>query len=1001
MIKHIGIEDISVTPFTVSKNWRVPGFNYNFLLLDTLYTTASIGDNDPCGINYTDFFGGNVVANFLTGSYNYYDLTFQETSRSLRDFQSPYQFYSYTASSQGLNTDSNLLLGNSCENFLKIEEGILVEKSRPFIPVSESKNKNGTYKRLIYDQIKNLYYGSTDPQKILGTGRDDYFFERTKRLLSERLKLVTVPTKYYGDQILPGTVRIRDTSFEDDVSLMDDGDGNLICSGSTFVKILRNSLTSSLSPNMGYSVAVSNTYSAVGNPSFSSNILRTGSVAVFKKDTVVTDEYSPFYTINTPSTQSLSFLNATQISHSNFGKSIDLTDNLLAVSTTHLLYLTGSTMRSASGFVCLFDASVTSSGPVQVITQSLGTLEQSQSFGWCVSINPSYLVVGSPMSSTEGKRGTVYLYKSGSTGYQYEGYLTGSATTDIFYGSSVCIDRQYNKIVVGNGSLNNTSSRVYLYESSSAGWTETKVLQPTKAAENLFFIDSQPYYNQNNMMDGFGNSVSIYCSDGTDLTVAVGTPYDRNIREYSGSSYNRNGAVYVFDRKLCVLNSVSSSHWTETRLIGDYDNFHSNRFGHSLSVSNAGLVISSPKYISDHSSSYVKNTLIESPIDSEYYDYDYLGLMYVYTSSAFGEWTMAGKYKPKKSPNHPHQFFGYACKSCDSDVVTGDPIVLLDNGIDSVDFTFNGQNVSQSFHGGFHIFDINDLFKQHHVGNVFYNTGKIVVSSDAERFDHVFENAFNGQTLYDVEYNSSQKMFEKEIICIVNPGEFNYSSNPTAYEVSASVLDVDGNGAFTFKDCDLILRTIYKKNFGTENWWSLFAIENPNNASDLEDSSLFYYNLSASFERDSTVVLSNTLLTSPDYNRISTTILPYLDLNGDGKVNDKDIIILWKYFIKKLSTDIWNAQCLSKGSFSSRFKDYNEVIHYLNELTQVNSKKYIKSDFIYDQTIDSFTTGSRLTTYITTIGLYSGLDLVAVAKLGTPIKNSGTFPLNFSIRFDV
>ena len=46
-------------------------------------------------------------------------------------------------------------------------------------------------------------------------------------------------------------------------------------------------------------------------------------------------------------------------------------------------------------------------------------------------------------------------------------------------------------------------------------------------------------------------------------------------------------------------------------------------------------------------------------------------------------------------------------------------------------------------------------------------------------------------------------------------------------------------------------------------------------------------------------------------------------------------------------------------------------------------------------------TASFLAPYITTIGLYNQADLVAVAKLGTPIKNEGYFPLNFIVRFDI
>ena len=48
------------------------------------------------------------------------------------------------------------------------------------------------------------------------------------------------------------------------------------------------------------------------------------------------------------------------------------------------------------------------------------------------------------------------------------------------------------------------------------------------------------------------------------------------------------------------------------------------------------------------------------------------------------------------------------------------------------------------------------------------------------------------------------------------------------------------------------------------------------------------------------------------------------------------------------------------------------------------------------------TTGSFLTPYITTIGLYDDdMDLVAVAKLPQPIKSEPDFPVNFIVRFDI
>jgi len=56
-------------------------------------------------------------------------------------------------------------------------------------------------------------------------------------------------------------------------------------------------------------------------------------------------------------------------------------------------------------------------------------------------------------------------------------------------------------------------------------------------------------------------------------------------------------------------------------------------------------------------------------------------------------------------------------------------------------------------------------------------------------------------------------------------------------------------------------------------------------------------------------------------------------------------------------------------------------------------------DYFSSASVDS--TGSYLSTYITTIGLYDkDGDMIAVAKLPTPIKNLPDYDLNFIVRFD-
>jgi hypothetical protein len=75
---------------------------------------------------------------------------------------------------------------------------------------------------------------------------------------------------------------------------------------------------------------------------------------------------------------------------------------------------------------------------------------------------------------------------------------------------------------------------------------------------------------------------------------------------------------------------------------------------------------------------------------------------------------------------------------------------------------------------------------------------------------------------------------------------------------------------------------------------------------------------------------------------------------------------------------------------------------YEGNIKYRQSDKYQKTafnDYEYSSSID--TTGSFIAPYITTIGLYDeNMDMVAVAKLATPIKSTPDLPVNFLVRFD-
>ena len=160
-------------------------------------------------------------------------------------------------------------------------------------------------------------------------------------------------------------------------------------------------------------------------------------------------------------------------------------------------------------------------------------------------------------------------------------------------------------------------------------------------------------------------------------------------------------------------------------------------------------------------------------------------------------------------------------------------------------------------------------------GNVFYDDGLIVITDDIN-FDE-----------YQLDYRSTQTIYETEILISANSGEFNYSQNPTAVTVLVS-------GSYDFE----------------------------------------VTGVSNSFPA------------------------------GTKKIKEVLDISRREFFSGSI------------GSISGSWEDY-----YTNVSTDP--------------------TGSYLTTYITTIGLYDDDDnLLVVAKLPKPIKNLPDYNLNFLVRFD-
>lgn len=80
---------------------------------------------------------------------------------------------------------------------------------------------DGIYERNIFNSINHIYY--SDDYNINSAGDNEFFPLQTRELLSY-VYAWSIPSKIFGDRILPGTVKID----ADAISYLDDGYGNLI-----------------------------------------------------------------------------------------------------------------------------------------------------------------------------------------------------------------------------------------------------------------------------------------------------------------------------------------------------------------------------------------------------------------------------------------------------------------------------------------------------------------------------------------------------------------------------------------------------------------------------------------------------------------------------------------------------------------------------------------------------------------------------------------------------
>jgi hypothetical protein len=650
-----------------------------------------------------------------------------------------------------------------------------------------------------------------------------------------------------------------------------------------------------------------------------------------------------------------------------------------------------------------------------VVTIKNPNLVVTESFGYTVSLNDEWLAVTSIYES--GSKGAVFVYRKdgGPTGdiASWSLFQTISPPADFGpgdgFGSSVSLNKftsSYSGSMV-IGSLKPSQSRAYYYEydsgSSGEAWTLKYTLAPTYATSSLNFYQTLPLMSASFDTDEFGHSVSLYKD-----TIVVGAPSDREFQEYSGSSFFKQGSVYFFER--CPGDTRGHGFHLIRKSYGNEKSLKNNLLGHSVSTWGDYSVVGCPKSNAEAGLylCYIRGSLFQQHYCSDNLENAIQGQYILYqrqTSSlaTTEDWDIVNVFQRKKRLLNPYRSYGHDVSICEGFLSVGSPMHI--SGSDRImDVSNSGSFIDgldniTSLSGKGYIYNLRNLRENFYVGNVFYRNGKVVVMASGSSFSGLMLSNIPGEEyLYQINFKSKQTLFEKQIVCAIEPGEFNVSTNPTAIDYPISSFDMNNNGKFDFQDVDILLRYMKYKSTETPgpastDWSSsLLLMTNQNGIIEPNEEEVSVYNMyAAQWDSDST----NNLF-ELNFSSINSLFMD-LDFNEDSKIDFNDQSILWKYFIYRLTQKNYETFITP----NSQKKFLSDILDYLNDKTKRQQASQIKSDFLdFESLSKTDPTGSYLAPYVTTIGFYSGCDLVAVAKLGSPIKITPDFPMNFVVKMD-
>ena len=198
MLKSIHQNDIQVTPFVATKPWVLANIHNQDILLVEPYSSSVYVVPVPVAQEFIDYAGGE---------------TFPILSR-----------------------ECNIALEQQVDDTVLYDEGEKIEGT--FYPELDPINNTGTYKRLIYNQIKNAFYNDyNDPTKVFGLESIDFQLSEIKKFLNDKFRLFNISKQQFGEKMMENTIVLVDNTLDDNFEIVDDGNGNIFAKSNLFGKV--------------------------------------------------------------------------------------------------------------------------------------------------------------------------------------------------------------------------------------------------------------------------------------------------------------------------------------------------------------------------------------------------------------------------------------------------------------------------------------------------------------------------------------------------------------------------------------------------------------------------------------------------------------------------------------------------------------------------------------------------------------------------------------------